>query len=177
MALLMGVATAFFLMAMPMTVGVAAHLLLAGSAALLGGGLTWAAISFAGKPTRACTPRPEFVVEEGSPIHLRGEKYPEVPGWRPIFASEIGSPDTEEALPVCELTDVVAGEESAAEPVPIEPLSIAALMARLETAMERRAAEAEPVMQAPPEPIPPNIGGDFGTLRNVLDELQRMAVR
>ena len=168
MALLMAVATAFFVMATPMAVGVALQALAAGGAALLAGGLTWGAISFADKaghpPTR---PWPEFVVEEGLSIHLR-EEYPELSGWRPIFASEIGSPDAEEMPPVLELTDVLEGEK---------PLSIAALMARLEAAMERRAAEAKPVVHAPAAPIPPNMGGDFGTFRNALDELQRMAVR
>lgn len=168
----MSVATAFFLIAMPMAVGVAAHLLVAGSAALLAGGLTWAAISFAGRPTRPSRPQPEFVADDALPFHLHGEEYPEVP-WRPIFASEIGSPDMQEGPPVLDLTHVVVDEE----PAPIEPLSIAALMARLETAVERRAAQAKLAVQTPPSPFSaPNIGGD-GTLRNVLDELQRMAVR
>ena len=173
MALLMGGATAFFFIAMPMGLGVLAHLLVAGGTALVTGGLTWAAISLAGKADSSRL-RPEFVVQEGLPIHLRGEEYPEIPAWRPIFASEIGSPDAEETPPVFELTDVVAGGEPEDEPAPVEPLSITALMARLEAGMERRAAEA---VQVSPDPVPQSIGGDFGTLRNVLDELQRMAVR
>jgi len=170
MALLMSVATAFFLAAMPMTVDLAVHLLVAGSAALLAGGLTWAAVSFAGRATHSGPPRPAFVMEEGLP---HGEEYPKVPGWRPIFASEIGSPDAE--TPIFELTDVVATEEPATMTAPIEPHSIAALIARLETAIERRSVEARKIAQAPAAPGFPDIGGD-GTLRNVLNELQRMAV-
>lgn len=179
MALLMGGATAFFFIAMPMALGAVLHVLVAGGAALFAGGLTWVAIGLADKADSARL-RPEFVVEEGLPIHLRGEEYPEIPAWRPIFASEIGSPEEEEeeeTPPVFELTDVVGGDEPEDEPAPVEPLSIAALMARLEAGMERRAAEAVQLVQAPPEPVQQPIGDDFGTFRNVLDELQRMAVR
>lgn len=176
MALLMGISTAFFCIAMPMALGAVAHVLVAGGAALFAGGLTWGAISLAGKMD-ASRPQfwPEFVVEEGMPIHLRREEYSEPPAWRPIFASEIGSPDEpdEEETPlVFELTDVVADEEPEVEPAPVEPLSIDALMVRLEAGMARRAAE---LVQEPVAPIPP--AADFGSLRNVLDELQRMAVR
>ena len=165
MALLVGGATAFFFTAMPTALGVLAHALVAGGAAFFTGGLTWASISLADK---VAPPAP--AAEEGLPIQLRAEEYPELPAWRPIFASEIGSPDAEEAPPVFELTDFVAEDE----PAPVEPLSIAALMARLEAGMERRASVVQ-IVQTPVAPIPP--AGDFGTLRNVLDELQRMAVR
>ena len=171
MALLMGISTAFFCIAMPMALGALAHVLVAGGAALFAGGLTWGAISLADKADSSRL-RPEFIVEEGLPIHLRGEEYPEIPAWRPIFASEIGSPDEEETPSVFELTEIVADEEPEDEPAPIEPLSIDALMARLEAGMARRAAE---LVQEPAAPIPP--AADFGSLRNVLDELQRMAVR
>jgi hypothetical protein len=169
MALLMVGATAFFVMAMPVALGVAVQALVAGGTALVAGGLTWSAISFA--DNAAPRPRTGSVVEEELSIQLRGEEYSELPGWRPIFASEIGSPDAAEPPPVLELTDVVAG------PAPSEPLSIAALMMRLEAGIERRAVEAKPVVQTPAALVPPNMSGDFGALRNVLDELQRMAVR
>jgi hypothetical protein len=178
-ALLMGGATAFFFIAMPTALNVALWALVAGSAAFVAGGLTWAAIGLAGKSDRRHSRRRrESVVGDGQPIHLRGEEYPAPPAWRPIFASEITSPDEndeKETSSAFELTDVVADEKPTTQPTLIEPLSIAALMARLEAGMERRAAETVEVIQAPVVPTLP--AHDFGTLRNVLDELQRMAVR
>lgn len=188
MALLMGGAMAFFLVAMPIELIASAALpveanaraLVAGAAALVSAALTWAAITLAGKMDRSRHRRRPAFVEEELPIHLPDEGYAEFPVPRPIFASELGAPDTPGGnVPkpgVLKLVDVITEEQPVAHSEPIEPLAIAALMARLEAGVGRRAAK--PV--APPSPIAPipqAAVDDGGTLRNALDDLKKMAMR
>ena len=166
--------------------GGTARTLVAGMFALLSGGLTWGAITLVGVigSLRFRQPREP---DESEPSITEPVETPASSERRPLFAAtDLGTPVEEEEPAfeplevsfddVLELVDVIADEPAtAAAPSSLDSLSIAELMARLETGAERRAAAPKPT--PPPPPIRGMIEEFDGALRSALEDLQRIGNR
>jgi hypothetical protein len=221
-AVLVGAAMAFFFFAMPMVLleqgviasglptliaaagpplGGTARALVAGTFALLSGGLTWGAVTLVGMIGSLRFRRPREP-DESEPSFPEPIETPASSERRPLFAAtDLGmlvpkeEPELElveaeeEPSPaehwnepafeplevsfddVLELVDVVLQEPAAPIQTPLDSLSIAELMARLEAGAERRAAKSAP------SPIR-GVTDEFdGALRSALEDLQRMGNR
>jgi hypothetical protein len=205
-AVLMGGAVAFFFFAMPMVLleqgviasglptliaaagpplGATARTLVAGSFALLTGGITWGAITLAGLIGRPRRPGADNEGQDWATISIDHAERHDAPARRPIFASrELGAPleppveELAEIFPeddVLELVDILPDEPPRTAGSSGEAPPIAELMARLEAGAERRAARSA---TAAPAPEPPATAREFeGALRSALDDLKRMAAR
>jgi hypothetical protein len=137
------------------------------------------------RPVRAA---PVLAVEPEAPRLRRRDLHPDAPPRPPISATrEFGEPAPPRWMaPEC-VAEIVAPEpESEPEPEPEAPAllppreeTIAALMARLEEGLARRAAAAP----APPRPAPPPTQpqvfpeADDDRLQSAIESLQRLAAR
>ena len=172
-ATLLGLSTGFFCYAMPATVigrafdpaALGGQGLLAGVAALLVGGATWAGFARFDRPARA-----HYIAiaaaareTEAAPVLRRADAHPDAPARRPIFAgSDLGTP-----LDLIDATPVEPPEAIAATPLPAlpPPEDVADLEADEDVASAEAVVPApspgEPVVAAMPElvtsSLPPSV--------------------